>query len=90
MNKAKRDQRGITVKPNLFALRRQLELKTGRAYTWGEIAEKAGLNANTVYALANNTGQGVRYDTLEKLLAFFRQQGMAIEVGDLFLVEEAA
>jgi DNA-binding Xre family transcriptional regulator len=82
-------QRSITVVSNLFALKRQLELKTGRAYTWGEIAEKADLNANTLYSLAKNTGQGVRFDTLGKLLNFFRKEGLEIEVGDLFVVTQS-
>ena len=75
---------------NLFALKRELELKRGRAYTWGEIAEATNLNSNTVYSLANNKSQGIRYDTISALLAFFRGEGMEISAGDLFVVREVA
>lgn len=78
------------MKSNLFTLKRQLEMQTGRAYSWAEIAKLADLNANTVYSLANNRLGGVQYSTLSKLLEFFRREGLDIEVGDLFAVEEAA
>lgn len=81
------EQRGITVESNLFALKRELELKKGRAYTWGEIAEAAKLNPNTVYGLANNKSQGIRYETMAALLGFFRGEGLEIEAGDLFTVK---
>lgn len=82
-------QRSVTVKSNLFALRRQLELQTGRAWPWSEIAEAAKLNPNTVYSLANNRTTGAQYDTMAKLIDFFHKEGLEIEVGDLFLVEAA-
>lgn len=78
------------MRSNLFALKRQLELQTGRAYTWAEIAEAANLNPNTVYGLARNENRGIRFDTMTALLDFFRGEGLDIEVGDLFAVEEAA
>ncbi len=78
------------MKSNLFALQRQLEIQTGRAWPLSDIARATGLTANTMYNLANNRTAGAQYDTLARLLDFFRGQGMEIEVGDLFLVEEAA
>jgi DNA-binding Xre family transcriptional regulator len=83
-------QRSINVRSNLFALKRQLELQAGRAYTWREIAEASDLTPNTVYGLARNENRGIQFDTMEKLMGFFRKEGLNIEVGDLFLVEEAA
>ncbi len=83
-------QRSVTVVSNLFALKRELELRKGRAYTWGEIADAAKLNPNTVYSLANNKSQGIRYDTMSALLEFFRGEGLEIGAGDLFAVKAEA
>lgn len=90
MSDSRKEQRGITVESNLFALKRELELKKGRAYTWGEIAEATDLNPNTVYGLANNKSQGIRYDTMAALLQFFQGEGLEIQAGDLFTVKETA
>jgi hypothetical protein len=87
MSDSDKEQRGIAVESNLFALKRELELKKGRAYTWGEIADAANLNPNTVYGLANNKSQGIRYDTMAALLEFFRGEGLEIGAGDLFTVK---
>lgn len=90
MSKPSDSQGGITVESNLFALKRELELKKGRAYTWGEIAEATNLNPNTIYGLANNKSKGIRYDTMGALLEFFRREGLEITAGDLFVVKEVA
>jgi DNA-binding Xre family transcriptional regulator len=81
-------EKGVNVKANLFALKRQLELRTGQAYTWEEIAKGAGLNPNTVYSLANDKSQGIRFETMRSLMDFFQREGMEIEAGDLFLVSK--
>lgn len=75
----------MPIESNLFSLKCTLELKTGYEYTWGEIATAANLNVNTLYALKNNTSQGIRYETLASLLQFFRDRGLEIQVADLFV-----
>jgi hypothetical protein len=82
-------QRRVIVKSNLFALRRQLELKTGRDWPWSQIAKAANLNPNTVYSLANDRLGGIQYETMGKLMDFFRSEGLEIQVGDLFEVVKA-
>jgi hypothetical protein len=38
--------------------------------------------------LANHKSQGIRFDTMRALMEFFRDEGMAITPGDLFVVTE--
>jgi DNA-binding Xre family transcriptional regulator len=75
------------VEYNLFALKRQLELATGRAYSWRAISKATGLNPNTIYGMAYNKNQGIRLDTMKALLDFFNREGLQIGPGDLFTVK---
>jgi hypothetical protein len=74
---------------NLFALKRELEILKGQAYTWDGIAKATGLNPNTIYSLANNKSQGMRFDTMRVLLRFFNREGLKVGPGDLFAVKPA-
>ncbi len=78
---------GVTVRSNLFALKRELELATGKAYSWKDIADGAGLNPNTVYSLAREQSGGMRFETMQGLLAFFNKEGLDVQPGDLFVME---
>ncbi len=69
---------------NLTRLRRQLEELTGREYSWSEIARRTGLHRHTIERIAANQTSQVRLDTLERLLAFFHAEGMAVTLNDLF------
>ncbi len=69
---------------NLARLKRQLEELTGREYSWSEIARRTGLHRHTIERIAANQTTQVRLDTLERLLAFFHAEGMAITLNDLF------
>ncbi len=71
---------------NLLPLKAKLEITTGRAYDWTDIARATGLHQNTLYHMVGNKNRRVDLGTLEKLLDFFRAEGLLIEIGDLFAV----
>ncbi|MBA3531910.1 MAG: helix-turn-helix transcriptional regulator [Ardenticatenales bacterium] len=71
---------------NLLPLKAKLEIAKGKAYKWGDIARVAGLHSNTLYDIVNNKNRRVDLVTLEKLLDFFRAEGLPIEIGELFAV----
>lgn len=79
-------QGGLVMRFNLFALHKQLELAKGQKYAWTDIARATGLHHNTLYNLADNRTRRVDLGTLEKVLAYFQQEGLTIEAGDLFTV----
>ncbi len=76
------------IKYNLFNLRRQLEIKTGRSYSWAEIARESTVQINTVKNIANNKTGRVDLENVFKLIRFFASQGMPITVADLFVMDE--
>ncbi len=76
------------VEPNLYELRKRLELRKGRDVTWEEVATAADLNPNTVYNLAAKRSKRVDFETLTKLYNYFRAEGLEITPGDLLTVEE--
>ncbi len=78
------------VKFDLVRLRKRLELQEGRNYTWDEIADGAGLHINTVYGLANNNSKRVDVRTMEKLINYFKREGLDVGPGDLFALEPTA
>lgn len=75
----------IIMESNLFTLRRQLEIARGEECTWATIAAGAGLHPHTVYDLAANRSKRVEMETLAKLLNFFRDEGLNVGPGDLFV-----
>lgn len=73
---------------DLFRLKQQLQLETGREFSFSEIARQADLHRNTVERLANNRTDRIDLVTLGKLVLFFRSHGVNIQVGDLFNISE--
>lgn len=73
---------------DLFKLKQQLQLATGREFSISEIARQADLHRNTVERLAANKIDRIDLVTLAKLLLFFRGHGVNITIGDLFSVKE--
>lgn len=69
---------------DLHAARRQLEQHTGKQYSWAEIARETGLHRHTIERIAANETTQIRFDTLERLLQFFHDNGVALSLGDLF------
>jgi transcriptional regulator with XRE-family HTH domain len=84
------EQEGTEVALNLFGLKKQLEIRTGRDYTLQEMAEGMGLNYYGLMRAMNGDTQGVQFDTLGKMLDYFRAEGLDVEIGDLFAVGEEA
>lgn len=79
----------VTLKFNLFELKQRLALQNRREYSWAAIARNAGLNVRTVTDLAGGNGS-TRVDlaTLEKLLGFFRAEGLPVTLCDLLIEVE--
>ena len=76
-----------TVKFNLFALRARLEEKSGRSYSWVEIADSVDAHRNTLQNLAANRTGTIDTKVVAKLLDFFAAEGVPITIADLFTVE---
>lgn len=70
---------------NLFVLKQQLEIYKGREYSWEEIARKAGLHGHTVRGMADNKKKGADLETLQKIILFFRGEGLNISINDLIV-----
>lgn len=75
------------LKYNLFALKRELELKTGVAYSWVKISNKSGVKINTVKNIAGNKTGRVDLENVDKLIKFFNSEGMPVTPSD-FLVDD--
>lgn len=73
---------------DLFTLKQQLQIATGREFSFSEIAREANLHRNTVERISQNRTDRVDLETLAKLIFFFRRYGIDITVGDLFSVKE--
>lgn len=76
----------VKLKFDLFRLKQRLALRVGREYTWAYIARWCDLNIRTVMGLAEDNGS-TRIDvaTLEKLLGFFRAEGLPVTLCDLLI-----
>lgn len=72
---------------DLFKLKQQLQLATGKEFSFSEIAREAGLHRNTVERISQNRTDRVDLETLAKLIFFFERYGVTITVGDLFAVK---
>lgn len=75
-----------SIKYNLFALKHELEIKTGRTYSWVKIANESGVQINTIKNIAGNKTARIDLDILEKILKFFASQGMPITPNDFLVV----
>ena len=76
------------VRFNLFKLLKELEVQQGKDYSWTDVSKLAGLHLNTVLDAAHNRTRQVRFDTLEKLLAFLRREGLDVSLDDLLVEAE--
>ena len=74
---------------NLFALKQQLELAKEKEYSWEAIARATGLHAHTIRGIASNKKGGADLDTLNRVVRFFREEGMDIGIEDLIIEGEA-
>ena len=76
------------IKYNLFALKRQLELKNNKAYTWKEIADAARAHPNTLQNIAGNKTARIDMHVVAGLIDFFKQEGLPVLLTDILLVTE--
>lgn len=72
---------------NLFALKRQLEIQTGKPHTWVDIEAASGIHRNTLVNLSRNHTRRLDLDIWAKLYDYFRKEGLDISPLDLFAVE---
>jgi hypothetical protein len=76
------------MKFNLFALKQRLELSKEKEYSWEAIARATGLHAHTVRGMAFNRKGGADLDTLNRVVKFFREEGMDVGIEDLIIEGE--
>lgn len=81
---AKKETRMYKSQLNIFRVIKRLEALNGRTYTDQQIATATGLHRHTISTMR----KGKAEPTLDKLLEFFRREGMPITVADLFVVED--
>ena len=79
----------ITIDHNLFALKRQLELKTGKSYKWTEIESSTGVHRNTLQNLSKNATRRLDLDIWARIFNYLRAEGLDIQPCDLFVVSES-
>lgn len=68
---------------NLFHLIKQVEIAENRNITSIEVAREAGIHEQTIYRALRGELGGVQFETIEKLLGYFRNHGMTVTVNDL-------
>ena len=73
------------VRFNLFQLLKQLEMQNNRYYTATGVAVGAGLHFNTVHDMLHNRTRQVRFETLERILAWLRGEGLDVSLDDLII-----
>lgn len=76
--------REVELKFNLIGLRRRLEEKEGRQYTWEEIARGAGVHPHTAYNMGKGASKRVALKTIAAFLTYFRHQGLDVTHADFF------
>jgi transcriptional regulator with XRE-family HTH domain len=80
----------VTLSFNLFQLKQQLENAKGHEISWAEISRQTGVQPNTLTGILKNRTRRVDLATLERLLTFFHNEGLAVEPGDLFVMKRMA
>jgi DNA-binding Xre family transcriptional regulator len=81
--------RRYTVRFDLYTQIQRLRYVTRRRYTYAEVGERIGLHENTVQRMAAGATERIDFSVLEKLVNFFRAEGLAdFTVNDLFVIEE--
>ncbi|MBA3531387.1 MAG: helix-turn-helix transcriptional regulator [Ardenticatenales bacterium] len=77
----------ITVTFNLFELKMRLQSYLGAEISWAEMSRQSGVNQNTLTNLLHNKARRVDLETLERLVGYFRSQGLDVTHADLFLTK---
>lgn len=79
----------MKIKFNLFALKRRLELRTGKAYTWDTMAKGIGVHRNTMFNLANNKTERLDLSIVAGIIEYFNKEGLPIVISDLFVIDDS-
>ncbi len=69
---------------NLFAIKKNLETSKGVEISWAEIARKSDVHANTLVNILHNKTRRIDLEVIEKLVGYFRSEGLQISIGDFF------
>lgn len=75
---------------NLRQLLRMLSIRNDEEYEIQQIAAATGLNRLTVSKLINGDSGRIEFRTIEKLLEFFKTNGMPITLDQLFTVTDTS
>lgn len=70
--------------PNIMALKQLIEVKRGDSISNRQIARAAKLNRKTIISLVQSEMRFLYLSTLTKLINYFQQEGLIIEIGDFF------
>lgn len=79
---------GVTVRFNLLNLQHDLEKLRGKPISWAEIGRGSKVHPNTLSAMLNNKARRIDLETMERLLTYFRREGLNVGVADLFVLKE--
>ena len=66
----------------------RLQEKSGKRLSDSEYAKTIGITRQAFASLMKGETMRIETDTIGKLTAFFRSQGMPITIADLFVVDE--
>jgi predicted XRE-type DNA-binding protein len=72
------------VYPNIMALKQAVEAKRSHLISNRKIARSAKLNRNTIGSLVRSDIKLLYLSTLTKLINYFQQEGLVIEIGNFF------
>lgn len=77
------------IRLNLWEVKKRLEMEKGRDYTITEMAEGMGLNYSGLHKAMNGKSEAIHFDTLYKMLSYFRREGLNLQLPDLITEVEA-
>lgn len=79
-----------TVSFRLFELIKDLEKMKGQNYSLSMISDKTGITRAALSRMMNHKTDRVYLSTIGTLLAFFRDEGLGVELSDMFNIEIGA
>lgn len=78
----------IEIKHNLRVLIARWSVENNRTLTLGKLAEKTGINSNTLARYANGKSTRVDLSVCAKVLKWFHDEGFYYTMGDLFTMHQ--
>lgn len=76
------------IRSNLFDLLQQLEKKNNRKYSWASIGryiKRSRQATENLFMGEQSEDSYIKYGTMAGLLDFFREEGLELTPGDLFI-----